>query len=190
VNVDLRHGYTLRDLHQMTRAAVVADRSMAMPYADRWDTAWSAIATALYEATEPPPRPALVRAGWQAIYSDVRDGRRHNGYRDREFDTGHATAPKFVQFWTNPHSDFCDDLVDGMATTQILATLKPHLADAVGALAACGDYAAAAAALNLRYSTLTQRLSQARRAFLRLWHEGERPSAVRGTDRRVGRRTA
>jgi hypothetical protein len=189
-NIDLRHGYTLRDVYQLTRAAVLADRSGAMPYRDRWDTAWSAVVTALYEADEPPQRSALIRQGWYAIYAEVRDGRRHAGYRDREFDAGHASAPGFVQFWTNPHSDFCDELVDGMAVTQIVATLKPHLADAVTALAVCDDYAAAAAALGLRYSTLTVRLSEARRTFLRLWHEGERPSAVRGTDRRIGRRVA
>lgn len=183
---DLRHGYTLADLYQMTRAAVLADRSGAMPYPDRWDTAWSAIACALYEAAEPPQRSALVRQGWYAIYAEVRDGRRHGGYRDREFDAGVGSAPRFVQFWTNPHSDFCDGLVDGIAVGQVLAALRPHLVEAVVTLAVCDDYAAAATHLGLRYSTLTQRLSEARRAFLRLWHEGERPSAVRGTDRRVG----
>lgn len=183
---DLTHGYTLHDLHQLTRAAVLADRSGAMPYPDRWDTAWSAIATALYEAEYWPRRSTLIQAGWTAIYRDVRDGYRHAGYRDRDWYSGYATAPRFVQFWWNPHFDFADDLVDRVAAKQIVAGLPEYQREALYALAALDDYRAAADHLGLKYSTLTQRLSAARRRFLRLWHEGETPSRPCGTDRRVG----
>jgi type II secretory pathway component PulJ len=182
----LRHGYTVADLYQLTRAAVLADRTGGVDYTDRWDTAWSAIACALYEAEHWPARHDLIRAGWQAIYTDVRDRRRHAGYRDRDHYAGAHTAPRFVQFWTNPRCDFADDLVDGIAAGQIVAGLPDHQREAVLALAMLDDYRAAADHLGLRYSTLTVRVSDARRRFLRHWHQGETPSRVRGTDRRVG----
>jgi uncharacterized protein YqiB (DUF1249 family) len=55
--------------------ACAADRSLASDITTRYDTAWSAIALALVEAEHWPRPEALVRAGWQAIYADVRAAR-------------------------------------------------------------------------------------------------------------------
>src|ERR1051326_9553591 len=98
--MELRHGYTLSDLHQMTVAACRADRLLAMPYYHRRDIAWSAIALALFEAEHWPRRESLIQAGWQAIYRHIRDGLRERGYQDGiEWASGAPTMPRFVRFW-------------------------------------------------------------------------------------------
>lgn len=48
----IRHGYTLHDLEQMTRAAVIADRLMAMPSDERKNIAWEGIVDALFAAQD------------------------------------------------------------------------------------------------------------------------------------------
>lgn len=185
--MELRHGYTLSDLHQMTAAAVKADRLLAMDYRQRWDIAWSAIATALYEAEHWPRREFLVQEGWKAIYRHIRDGLRQRGYSDeREWSSADPTMPRFVQFWgagvTPSHED---RIVERLATVQVLPKVGDVYRDAITALAAHGDYHAAAEALGISYTALTVRLSTGRRQFLRHWHEGETPHRPRRTDRRV-----
>lgn len=187
---ELCHGYTLHDLHQMTRAAVVADRSMAMDYRDRWDTAWSAIAEHLYAAGTPPRRQELIRTGWQAIYAEVRDGYRHYGYQGRQWDAGHASGPRFVVYWTGlpqvtPSPE--ERVVERHALPQLLSALTDGQRRVIAALAAHGgDRPAAAAALGCSEKALNHQLLMARRRCLALWLEGETP--CRPTLRRLDRR--
>jgi hypothetical protein len=54
----------------------------------------------------------------------------------------------------------------------------------LAALAATGDYGLAAASLGISRSWFISRLSAARKAFLKLWHEHETPSRPWGDDRR------
>lgn len=184
---EVRHGYTITDLHQLTVAAIKADRSMAMDYADRRDIAWSAIAEALCAAEEPPRRGDLIRAGWQAIYNAVREEYRQHGYADRAWDSGYATAPRFLQFWfptvVRSHED---RIVERIAVHQILDTLTPTYRDAIIALAVHDDYRRAAEGLNLKDSAFRLRLSNARQKLLTEWFEGETPRRVYAVDRRVG----
>lgn len=187
----IRYGYTLRDLDRLTHAAIRADRSMALDYADRRDIAWSAIAEHLCAATDPPERIELIRVGWQAIYRSVRDMYRSRGYRDGDYGVdGAPSSPRFVTYWgstvTRSHED---GVVERAAVDQVLASLKPIYRDAITALALMEDYAKAAEMLGLRYSAFTVRISVARRQILALWHEHETPPATRHTDRRVGSRT-
>lgn len=187
----LIHGYTLRDLHQMTAAALKADRSLAMDYAERREIAWSAIAEALYAAPHWPKRSTLIQAGWQAIYQAVRDGYRQYGYRDRAWDAGHATAPRFVTFWLDqtkvtPSPE--TSIVERLALPPILAALTEVQRKVVGAVAAHdGDRELAAAALGIDRRALDHQLLVARRACLALWLEGETPcrTSLRRLDRRV-----
>lgn len=185
--MEVRHGYTLHDLDQMTRAAMIADRSLAMDYAERRDIAWSAIAEALCAAPHWPARHALIRAGWQAIYRAVREEYRQHGYADRAWQSGHATAPRFVQYWYSPvQAGHEERIVERLAVSQVLARLTPAYRDAVTALAAANDYMQAADLLGISYTALVARIGTARKTALRLWHEGETPRKVRRTDRRVG----
>lgn len=184
----LCHGYTLDDLHAMTRSSVAADRLMAAPACQRYDTAWAAIAEHLVAANDRPERRELIQVGWQAIYREVRDGLRQRGHRDgeREWVSGQPTMPRFVQFWgagvTPSHEDW---VVERVALTQVLTLASDLYVDALTALAVHGDYERAAAALGINYSTLTVRLSTIRQRILAAWHEGETPRQVQRTDRRV-----
>ncbi len=191
--IELRHGYTLADLHQMTAAALKADRSMAMDYHDRRDIAWSAIVEALYAAPHWPQRHTLIRAGWQAIYDEVRANRRHAGYRDREWDTGVGTAARFATYWAGlggvTHSPE-ERIVERVALPAILDVLSPAEREALAALAARdGDRDRAAADLGITLAAFNRRLQVGRRRCLALWLEGETPHrvALRRPDRRSHR---
>lgn len=184
----VRHGYTVGDLHEITAAALAADRLMAMDHTERRDIAWSAIAEHLCAAEEPPLRQQLVRVGWQAIYRHVRDGLRQRGYADGERDwaSGEPTMPRFALYWAprvEPSPE--DHVVDRLAAEQVFTKVTGIYRDAVISLAVHNDYAAAATALGIRYSTLTVRLTTARRTYLQYWHEGETPYRPRRTDRRI-----
>lgn len=182
----IRFGYTLRDLDQMTRAAAIADRTMALGYDDKKDIAWSAIAEELLTVDEPPERQRLIRVGWQAIYSTVRDSYRARGRSD----TGEE-MPRFVQFWGRMVDHFPEDrIVEGIAADQIVATLTPTYWDALLALAVCDDYKAGAESLGISYVAFVARVNVARKRVLALWHEGETPHRTRRTDRRVESHTA
>ena len=186
-DMEVKHGYTVQDLHQMTAAAMKADRSMAMDYADRRDIAWSAIAEALCEAPHWPKRSTLIQAGWQAIYKAVREEYRQHGYADRAWDAGHASAPRFVKFWYSPTAPSHEErIVERIAIEQVLGTLKPIYQDAVTSLAVHDDYRRAAEGLNLKDKAFRFRISTARKSVLALWFEGETPRKLRQTDRRVG----
>jgi hypothetical protein len=186
---ELRHGYTLADLNHVARAAVAADRLMAMSATERYDLAWSAIAEHLYSAETPPHRSALIATGWQAIARHVRDGLRQRGYTDsrpRDWSSDQPTMPRYVQFWhgqvTPSHED---KVVEKLAATQVFAVLRGPYRDAVLALAVHDDYRKAAEALGISDKALRFRLGRARRRFLIEWHEGETPRRSRRTDRRV-----
>lgn len=186
VDVEVAHGYTLRDLEQMTTAAMKADRSMAMDYADRRDIAWSAIAEALATAPHWPRRSSLIQAGWQAIYRAVREEYRQHGYAGRAWSSGHATAERFVRFWYSPVQPTHEEwIVERLAVEQVVDTLTPTYRAAIAALAVHSDYQAGADSLGISYKAFVARIGVARKQTHALWHEGETPRQVRTTDRRV-----
>lgn len=189
---DLRFGYTLTDLDKLTTAAVIADRSMAMPTSERRDIAWSAIAEALYATDEPPTRHDLVRAGWQAIYKYVRDSYRHHGYRDREAASGNGSAPMFAMYWLDRQVTPSHEraIVERHALGPILASLTDTQRAAVFAVAATGgDKALAAERLDMDEKAFAYQLRQARQRCMALWLEGETPARtkLRRLDRRQHR---
>lgn len=185
----LRHGFTLDDLDRITRSAVVADRSMAMDYRDRYDTAWSGIAEALYSADVAPSWQQLVQEGWQAIYAEVRDTYRHHGYRDRAAAGEHGSAPRFAAYWWGRSYVASHEtrIVERHALPPILGRLTEMQHQVVQAIAAFdGDRARAAAHLGLNEKALAYQLRTAREACLALWLEGETPRKL--TLKRLDRR--
>jgi len=183
---ELPHGYTLRDLDAMARAACVADRSMASDVRTRYQTAWSAIALALVEAPYWPRRERLVQIGWQAIYAEVR-AMHHTYGVSRSGERGDvASGPRFQEYWWHGTTSFEDDLAERLSVYPCLETLTPAEREAVAALAAFDDYSLAASALGIEYKALVARLRSARRRFRRRWYYPEIPPAPKGTDRRVG----
>lgn len=190
---ELRHGYTMADLHAIARLAVHTAGTMAGNWHERYDTAWSAIAEHLYAAEHWPPRPDLVRAGQLAIYAVVTDERHHHGYYKHKTiggTAGPASSPKFLAYWCDwiaSTAPSCESaVVERAALAQILPLLTPTQRAAVIALAVYDDYRKAAAALGMKYGTFTCHVADARNRFRQWWHEGETPVRKRTTDRRVG----
>lgn len=192
MDLELRYGYTLQDVHDMARLAVHTASRLGADWIDRYETAYSAIVEALYSADDSPGQPSLVHAGRTAIYAVVDGDRHHHGFYQYKTTGGFAGAgssPRFVAYW-HPLVDVVGShesaVVERTALHQILPTLQPLHLDALLALAATDDYAAAADALGISYNALRARIAAARRRFLAHWHEGETPHRQR--DRRVGSR--
>lgn len=182
----IRWGYTLADIDRMARAACTADRTLSSDATTRYDTAWSAIALAICEATQPPTRADLVRTGWQAIYADVRASRQMYGIDTTDRSGEVASAPRMVAYWTRiPHDGACEDRIDRIALDQILATLWDIEYDAIHALAAHGTYQAAADTLGITYKALVRNVNAARARFRRRWYAPDTAPKIRHTDRRV-----
>lgn len=186
----LRHGFTIADLHKAARAAVIADRSRGMDQSTAYDIAWEGICLHLMEATQAPHYGDLVRAGWQAIYAEIRQGNRMRGIpeADRRYELD--TSPRFAQYWgrlVQPGHETA--IVERLALAQILPALTHTQQQGLAALAARGDYQDAADFLGIDYKALIARVGYARRKFLSCWFEHETPPRARRTDRRVGSRS-
>jgi AraC-like DNA-binding protein len=189
--VDARFGYTLDHLHHLTRRAVNGSLRTAMDYHDRLEVAWHAIVEHLYAATEAPSSLELIKAGNLAIEAMVREEYRTHGYARRSSYAGPHSSPQFQRFWwfATQHAPSPEPgVVDRVALWQIWPQLTSTHQQVLLALATHGDYQAAARSLGKTEATFKVQVSKARRAFLRLWHDGETPSRIWGTDRRVGRR--
>ncbi|MFE7077264.1 hypothetical protein ACFU96_44985 [Streptomyces sp. NPDC057620] len=186
------HGYTLDDLHHLSRHVVHSDRwHTAGDIEDRSDAAWHAIVEQLLDADEPPSRHDLFHAGRRGCDTSVRQRLQAHGFNHHQPGTG--TRPRFEAYWstTAAHTPSPEDrIVDRQALAQIWPRLTPRQREALPALAATGDYHQAAAALGVTPGTFNVFVSTGRKRFFALWHEGEQPSRIWGTDRRVGSRTA
>lgn len=187
-DVPVAHGWTMRSLDQVTRAAVNNDRSRASDADTRYNTAWSAIAEHLCAAEEPPTWHDLFTTGWRAIYAEVREMREIYGFKDRDGTTETASAPRYVTYWWQPPHRPEDSLLERIAVHEILATIPDLYREAVVALAVHGDYQAAAESLSLKYTAFTARMSVARKQFRAAWYAPETPPPIKGTDRRIGSR--
>lgn len=181
--MELGHGYTMDDLHRLARTAVAGAWAQAGDYVERYETAWGGIAEALYTADEPPPASRLVHAGWIAITDAALDDSRHRGLAR----SGGPDPVAFERFWrytarNTPSPE--QYVVEAEALHQIWPTLTPTQQRCLLALAAMGDYAAAATAVGMGYQHFHSHVRNARLRFLALWHEGEVPSGLWGSDRR------
>lgn len=182
---EIRHGYNLADIDQIVRKALWRGWMTAIPFADRYDIAWSAVVEHLYVAGVRPERTALARAAEAAISKTRYDDWRHQGF---DYNRGEGEMGRFVAYWTGlgTSCDFSGGIIDRTALWQIWYELIPRHRQALLALATHEDYQAAADALGLSYAGYKMLLTRARRAFYALWHEGETPSRPWGTDRRQG----
>lgn len=191
-DTEIRHGYTLTDVHQLARLAVHTARAWyAMDYLDRLDAAWYGIVEHLHEAEHWPPRHDLVRAGQQAVHALVVGEMHHAGYykyKTHGFDSGPGSMPGFVKYWHHPPTVIEPRIVERVTLAQIWPVLTSRQRDAFTALAIHDDYVLAAEALGIEPQTFRSLIGRARREFLRLWHEGEAPSRLWRADRRVERR--
>jgi hypothetical protein len=191
-SMELRHGYTLDDLRSIAGRVVRSAWGQLGDQVERLEVAWSAIAEALYASEGKPTRRELWHAGIQAMSRYDHDYHHHHGVPTRGTHVGFGSAARFQAYWclarTIPSPE--DGVVERVALAQIWPRLTNGQRRALLALAAIGDYAAAANALGITCSAFRQAVGDARLRFLALWHEGETPSRVWHRDRRVGRRNA
>lgn len=182
----LRHGYNMADLDRLAWMAIRRNWGWSHEPRIRYEIAWTAIAERLYAAVDAPDLADLVFAGQDAISGFVTDEKRHHGVGPHG-----EGRPKFAAFWEGSRlrvPDPAGGVVDRIALWQIWAHLSEAHRRVLAALAVHGDQQSAADALGSTYASYASRLHQARKAFVRLWHEHEEPSGMWGADRRVWRR--
>jgi hypothetical protein len=186
-NAELRHGYTLS---QVTALSVVAVKRQfwyqAADFDQRLEVAWYAIVEHIYAADEPPEIREVIHAGFQAISSEADKTRRFYGQDTNDRYAG--TTGGFERYWWfagQPAPSPEGKVTERVALAQIWPRLRPLHRQVLVALAAYDDYELAAKSLGKSRKTFTTQVSQARRAFLALWHEGEAPSRPWGVDRRI-----
>jgi DNA-directed RNA polymerase specialized sigma24 family protein len=183
---EIAWGYNLADLDQIARRAVYRAYTKWGDRTDRYQAAWSAIAEHLCTAETAPDLHDLTTVGWRAVNDAARTDARHWG---ADTETGRLSTG-YVRYWVTPGASPIEErLVDRTALWQILPTLTPRQRQAVTALAATEDYDLAAAALGVSTNTLSAYLTDGRRRFYALWHEGEAPSGMWRLDKRRWRRT-
>jgi hypothetical protein len=180
----VRHGYDLAAIDHLTRLTLRMDRwHTAGDIDDRFDAVRHAIVVHLLTAEEPPHRADLLATGTRASDDHVRDDMRTHG---KDTNGPGLPMPSFYRYWgptrgTSPETR----VVERHAPAQIWPLLRPSEQRALSALAATGDYELAAEACGVTVNTFRVLVSTGRRRFLALWHEGEEPSTVWRTDRRV-----
>jgi hypothetical protein len=184
-NAELRHGYTLADLDRLAMTATARDRwHQGMDVSERRDLAWSAIAEHLYASEDPPTQRELLEAAWLAVQRQVQSDRSAHGISNTDV---YADAWNFYRYWWEQarHTPGPEErIVDRTALWQIWETLAPRFQRVLLALATHDDHEKAAASLGITRATYNGNLSDARREFYRLWHEGEEPSRLWALDRR------
>ena len=128
----------------------------------------------------------MVRQGKRTIQAELHDHTHHHGiHHARSGRPGGSPMPRFATYWwsTARHSLSPEDLlVDPIALTQIWPRLAAKHRDALLALATHDDYEAAATALNKTIGRFRVLICEGRKEFFRLWHQGETPSRMWGSD--------
>ncbi|MCX4809023.1 hypothetical protein OG601_47185 [Streptomyces sp. NBC_01239] len=171
----LRHGYTMRDLHDIARYAVSRNGAYRTTDPDeRYAAAWHAAAETLYAAETKPARRDLTQAAWNACDQATRRMLADCGVPPNAT----TRLPRFHTYWhlaSSPTASPEDRVVEVLALRQIWERLTPKDRTALAALAVHDDYQTAADSLGLKYYTFCQHVRHARIRFHRLWLEGETP---------------
>lgn len=187
-DVEVAHGYTMADLHRIARTGITAAFSRGGDGEERYRAAWDGVVDALCAAgAEAPTERELVYAAANAV-----DARNQTDEKHR------PDGANGIAYWdalARPTPGHERIVVERVALGQILPRLGDTDRQALAALAACGTYSRAAAALGIPYFTFMTRIRRARTKFLAAWHEGETPPRMwrmdireRKTDRWAGRK--
>lgn len=182
----VKWGYTIADLHQFARFALARCRVRTLIYDDGLHAAWSAIAEDLCTAEVRPDPQDLIEAGRAAVALTARADLQTHGYNP---DTSEL-RPRWARYWdASPTPSHEHRVIESMTLWQIIPTLTDLERRSLYLLAATEDYQLAAEAMGKSKGTYIACVARARRRYLAAWHEGETPSRVWRTDRRLCSRT-
>lgn len=186
----VRHGYSVESIERIAKAAIYNNRwHMAGDTRARLDTAIYGVVEHLYSSDSRPDVYDLTNAAWRACDDEVARDLRVRGHRPAE--RGGGLMQHHLTYWLdwNRHGASPEHrVVEHSALRQILPLLTARQREAVELLAVLEDYQAAADAMGIAIGTFHATIAHARTRFLAYWHEGEAPSRVWGTDRRVQKR--
>lgn len=190
----LWHGFSMDDLDRLARiASLRAFGGRILDPADRYETAWDAIAVALATADEAPAGGLLVVIGARAVDRAAQD-HRHTWGMARTWASAEGDIAGYQRYWELARRSAAspeDAVVDRTALRQIWPRLSMTHRQVLYALAVHdGDHEEAAATLGKKLLTFRAHLKDARAAFRALWHEHETPSRMWGKSGQRGRRTA
>lgn len=177
----IRWGWTLHHIDRAVRAGIHRNSAYAACDTDeRYAAGWHAAVELLYTADEPPTRGDLSRAAWYAADHDTTRAAEHRGHaRSREATyTGRTDMPRWHAYWQTiaRHTASPEEpVVERLALAQVWPRLTPGQQAALLALAAHGDYQAAADARGLSRGAFYRQVGAARHRVLALWWEGETP---------------
>lgn len=172
------HGYTVHDIDLAARRSAFSNKFLAHNHFDLVDAAWDAIVDGLLTSEATPTMHDLHTWGRAGIWSLVKGHRQTHGY-GRDAYASAASAPHFVAYWTDRGREpAIDVMLERIALAQTWAQLDDQSQRLLGALAACGSYAAAAEALGYTHRTYVIYVVRAARAAQALWHDGETPHRI------------
>jgi hypothetical protein len=180
----LRHGWTAWQVRSICLGVV--KRQTWLKSADfisvdqRIEVAWHAIIEHIYASDQPPSSRELMQVANRAVNRDMQMTRQFHGRNTHDGYTG-KTIKGFERYWwftATPAPSPENKVTERVALAQIWPRLHPMHQTVLSALATHGDYGLAATSLGISRRLFTVRLSDARQAFLKHWHEGESPSRV------------
>lgn len=187
----LRHGVTANDLARFARVALSKHiPSRGFGWDDRYEAALFGAVERLYASQDPPEPRELLFGAMDALDRMTRDDRKTRGFANRDSYAGPYSAPAFTKYWINPGPPSPEaEVINHVALAQIMSRLSPHQRRALEALATYEDYGRAAKAMGVPYDNFTTYVTQARKTFFTLWHEGEKPAGMWRRDKRTNRHT-
>jgi len=119
--VEVRFGYTIRDIDRIAQHAANRAFGGALYPPDRLDTAWHGVVEHLYSCAGPPTPLDLHRAGVHAVQQDNQAEFHHHGIHQRDRLGGAHQAPRYAAYWLGQHSTPSPEnqIVDRLALMEI-----------------------------------------------------------------------
>lgn len=172
----LAHGFTMADLHRAARQAAGGSGARSpLPWDERYEIAWMAIAEAIYESDE---RPNLPLVGMQAISKESHSYRSFHGLEGASARDGDR-APSFIKFWAPRGSeDFTDTIVERLSLPAVLSLLSSEEYEVLAALAAHGTQLKVAEVLRLSPALVNQRVKSGRQRVIAAWIAPDTPRDI------------
>lgn len=174
---DALWGWTLPEIHDIARAAAIANRWYVSDIDIRYEAAWDGIIDHLLAADERPDRHYLAQVAKGSVSRKLLKDFCHTyGVAGRDLANGIGSAPNFAVYWNDRRDTAFDDrIAEREALRQVMGTLSPAHREALETLAAVGTLEAGAVMLGISRGAFQRRTRLAREAFEARWYAPEAP---------------